>query len=125
MNNLPHLNFLIKPSKDLIFLPWDFFLYFVHAGVLAENPLGYALFNTYFTPVLSKPNLTIARSMFQDSDCGLSGYQPDIVEAQAMLRSLNYERNIINQDTDIIDGFTFQNLDAPHTSGSLVQLEII
>ena len=28
------------------------------AGVLAENPLGYALFNTYFAPVLSKPDFT-------------------------------------------------------------------
>lgn len=46
------------------------------AGVLAENPLGYALFNTYFTPVLSKPDFTTLRSMFQDNDQGLSGYVP-------------------------------------------------
>jgi hypothetical protein len=95
------------------------------AGVLAENPLGYALFNTYFAPVLSKPDFTTLRSMFQDNDGGLSGYQPDAVEAQAMLLSLIYERNIIDQDVNIIDTQTLQNLDLSYTSDPLVQLEII
>ena len=95
------------------------------AGVLAENPLGYALFNTYFAPVLSKPDFTTLRSMFQDNDGGLSGYQPDAVEAQAMLVSLVYERNIIDQDVNIIDTLTLQNLDLSYTSDPLVQLEII
>ena len=54
--------------------------------------------------------------MFQYNDGGQSGYQPDIVEAQAILRSLNYERDIIDQYVDIIDGFTLQNLYTPHTS---------
>ena len=95
------------------------------AGVLAENPLGYALFNTYFAPVLSKPDFTTLRSMFQDNDGGLSGYQPDAVEAQAMLVSLVYERNIIDQDVNIIDTLPLQNLDLTYTSEPLVQLEII
>ena len=95
------------------------------AGVLAENPLGYALFNTYFAPVLSKPDFTTLRSMFQDNDGGLSGYQPDAVEAQAMLVSLVYERNTIDQDVNIIDTLTLQNLDLSYTSDPLVQLEII
>jgi len=95
------------------------------AGVLAENPLGYALFNTYFAPVLSKPDFTTLRSMFQDNDGGLSGYQPDAVEAQAMLVSLVYERNIIDQDVNIIDTLPLQNLDLSYTSEPLVQLEII
>ena len=95
------------------------------AGVLAENPLGYALFNTYFAPVLSKPDFTTLRSMFQDNDGGLSGYQPDSVEAQAMLTSLIYERNIIDQDVNIIDTLIPQNLDLSYTSDPLVQLEII
>ena len=95
------------------------------AGVLAENPLGYALFNTYFAPVLSKPDFTTLRSMFQDNDGGLSGYQPDLDEAQAMLTSLIYERNIIDQDVIIIDTLTLQNLDLSYTSDPLVQLEII
>ena len=95
------------------------------AGVLAENPLGYALFNTYFAPVLSKPDFTTLRSMFQDNDGGLSGYQPDSVEAQAMLTSLICERNIIDQDVNIIDTLILQNLDLSYTSDPLVQLEII
>ena len=95
------------------------------AGVLAENPLGYALFNTYFAPVLSKPDFTTLRSMFQDNDGGLSGYQPDSLEAQAMLASLIYERNIIDQDVNIIDTLILQNLELSYTSDPLVQLEII
>ena len=95
------------------------------AGVLAENPLGYALFNTYFAPVLSKPDFTTLRSMFQDNDGGLSGYQPESLEAQAMLASLIYERNIIDQDVNIKDTLTLQNLDLSYTSDPLVQLEII
>jgi hypothetical protein len=46
------------------------------AGILANNPLGYALFNTYFAPVLSKPNFATLNSIFQDNDQGLSGYIP-------------------------------------------------
>ena len=46
------------------------------AGILANNPLGYALFNTYFAPVLSKPNFATLNSIFQDKDQGLSGYIP-------------------------------------------------
>ena len=43
-------------------------------GIQANNPLGYTLFNTYFAPVLSKPSFTTLRTIFQDSDQGLSGY---------------------------------------------------
>jgi hypothetical protein len=39
--------------------------------------LGYALYNKYFAPVISKPSKTVLRSMFQDNDQGESGYQPD------------------------------------------------
>ena len=95
------------------------------AGVLAENPLGYALFNTYFAPVLSKPDFTTLRSMFQDNDGGLSGYQPDAVEAQAMLIDLILNSNKIDQDPDIKDTMTLQSLDAPNISDPIVQLEII
>ena len=47
--------------------------------VLANNPLGYQLFNTYFEPVLSKPDIVALRDIFQDNDQGLSGYTPDII----------------------------------------------
>ena len=95
------------------------------AGVLAENPLGYALFNTYFAPVLSKPDFTTLRSMFQDNDGGLSGYQPDAVEAQAMLIDLISKSNKIDHDLYISDDLSLQSLDAPSISDPLVQLEII
>ena len=47
------------------------------AGVEQHNPLGYALFNNYIKPVLSKPSLSDLRSIFQDNDGGLSGYISD------------------------------------------------
>ena len=95
------------------------------AGVMAENPLGYALFNTYFAPVLSKPDFTTLRSMFQDNDGGLSGYQPDAVEAQAMLIDLILTSNKIDQNLDIKDTLILESLDAPDIFDPLVQLEII
>ena len=95
------------------------------AGVLAENPLGYALFNTYFAPVLSKPDFATLRSMFQDNDGGLSGYQPDEIEAQAMLMSLIYERDISDHNINIIDSLTLQDPNSFYPSDLSVQLEII
>jgi len=53
------------------------------AGILANNPLGYALHNTYIAPVISKPSLATIRSIFQDGNtpaqddpslAGVSGY---------------------------------------------------
>jgi len=46
-------------------------------GIQQNNPLGYALFNNYIAPVISKPNIVTLRSMFQDNDQGESGYQSD------------------------------------------------
>ena len=46
-------------------------------GVLANNPLGYELYNSYFKPVISKPSKEILRNIFQDNDQGDSGYTPD------------------------------------------------
>ena len=47
------------------------------SGIQQNNPLGYTLFNNYIAPVLSKPDLSVLRSMFQDNDGGQSGYVPD------------------------------------------------
>jgi hypothetical protein len=53
------------------------------AGILANNPLGYAFHNTYIAPVISKPSLATIRSIFQDGNtpaqddpslAGASGY---------------------------------------------------
>jgi len=53
------------------------------AGIQTNNPLGYALYNDYIKPVLTKPSLTTIRSIFQDGDvgdptvAGSSGYTPE------------------------------------------------
>ena len=47
------------------------------AGVEQNNPLGYALFNKYIEPVLSRPNPSDLRTIYQDDDGGISGYQSD------------------------------------------------
>ncbi len=51
------------------------------AGMLANNPLGYALFNTYFAPVLSKPNFATIESIFGENDTGVSGYVVDVISS--------------------------------------------
>ena len=46
-------------------------------GVLAVNPLGYELFNSYYyAPVLSKPDTSVLRNIFQDNDMGSAEYNP-------------------------------------------------
>jgi plastocyanin len=53
------------------------------AGIQANNPLGYALFNTHIADVISKPALATIRTIFQDGDvgnptvAGASGYVAD------------------------------------------------
>jgi hypothetical protein len=51
------------------------------AGMLANNPLGYALFNTYFAPVLSKPDFATIESIFGENDTGVSGYVVDVISS--------------------------------------------
>ena len=46
-------------------------------GVLANNPLGYDLYNTYFKPVISIPSKDTLREIFQNGDQGESGYIVD------------------------------------------------
>lgn len=46
-------------------------------GVKELNPLGFSIFNSYIKPILSKPSLSALRSIFQDNDSGISGYQAD------------------------------------------------
>jgi hypothetical protein len=40
------------------------------SGILANNPLGYDLYNTYIAPAISKPDLSTIRDIFQDGDVG-------------------------------------------------------
>jgi len=53
------------------------------SGIQSNNPLGYAFFNTYIAPSISKPTLTTIRNIFQDGNtpaqddpslAGASGY---------------------------------------------------
>jgi len=55
-------------------------------GIQANNPLGYAFFNTWMAPIITKPSLTTIRSIFQDGNtpdqddptlAGASGYVVD------------------------------------------------
>ena len=99
------------------------------SGVQENNPLGYALFNTYIGPVLSKPNFVTLRNIFQNSDLGVSGYQPDVTDNLAgnegtwvksywdlWLPGLDYENvwnsNSIYQPGDIVlyGGYLFQSI---------------
>jgi len=61
------------------------------AGILANNPLGYAFHNTYIAPVISKPSLATIRSIFQDGNtpeqdnpalAGESGYVVDPIRLE-------------------------------------------
>ena len=45
------------------------------AGMLANNPLGHAMFKKYFEPVLSKPDFAKMQDMLQDNDAGAHYYE--------------------------------------------------
>lgn len=69
------------------------------AGILANNPLGYAFHNTHIATVISKPSLTTIRSIFQDGNtpaqdnpalAGASGYVADAIGGLRALNSMDY-----------------------------------
>ena len=105
------------------------------ADIQTNNPLGYALHNTYIAPVISKPSLATIRNMFQDGDTGnptLSGPSGYIVESNIELGTLQdtfnsaywelwvpgldfdgvYSANSIYQPGDIVlyGGYLYQSL---------------
>jgi hypothetical protein len=71
-------------------------------GVEENNPLGFALFNKYFAPVLSKPDIVTLRSMFQDNDQGLSGYIWDSETAHTVTALVETRDGSKISDTNII-----------------------
>ena len=75
-------------------------------GVKENNPLGFALFNEYFAPVLSKPDVETLRSMFQDNDQGLSGYiwDPDTTHKVIAVVATRDGSKIFNADVIMSDG---------------------
>jgi len=63
------------------------------AGILSNNPLGYALFNTYIAPVISKPSLATIRSIYGDGNTpsqdnpslsGTSGYAVELSSSEVL-----------------------------------------
>jgi len=83
--------------------------------VLAENPLGHALFMKYFDPVLSKPDFATLRSMFQDNDQGDSGYVPDTISPQALMMSLVDDNTYLEDNTQFSAEEIFYDQQSPLT----------
>ena len=68
------------------------------SGIQTNNPLGYALHNTYIAPVISKPSLTTIRNIFQDGDVGdptIAGPSGYVVDTGAS--------NVTSQENTIIE----------------------
>ena len=79
------------------------------SGIQANNPLGYALHNTYIAPVISKPSLTTIRSIFQDGDTGnptLAGASGYVVDNYTPIFSNNIGAVQYNSDVNQIVGLT-------------------
>ena len=82
------------------------------AGILANNPLGYALFNTYIAPVISKPSLATIQNIFQDGDvgdptiAGLSGYIADATSGVDLIISTDPDADKVTHPTHAIIKFS-------------------
>jgi hypothetical protein len=82
------------------------------AGILANNPLGYALFNTYIAPVISKPSLATIQNIFQDGDvgdptiAGLSGYIVDATDGVDLVISTDPDADKVTYPTRAIIKFS-------------------
>ena len=77
------------------------------SGIQANNPLGYALHNTYIAPVISKPSLTTIRSIFQDGDVGdptLAGASGYVVDNYTPIFSNNIGAVQYNSDINQFTG---------------------
>ena len=94
------------------------------AGVQSNNPLGYALFNTYILPVMSKPTLATMRNIFQDGDtgnpavAGASGYTADAaisltgnftISSNAATLDLNLSKDMTTEGSETL----LLSLDSP------------
>jgi len=87
-------------------------------GIQSNNPLGYALFNTYFAPVLTKPSITALRNMFQDNDGGVSGYVADNYSSSAyLIPQDDYDTQI--QGSSDAEGFSLNHFGVEANPGIL------
>ncbi len=64
------------------------------AGMLANNPLGHAMFKKYFEPVLSKPNFAQIQNMLQDNDVGEHYYEESANGASRVVQYNWFQNNI-------------------------------
>ena len=93
------------------------------AQIQTNLPLGYALFNSYIAPVISKPSLTTINSIFGDGNTpeqdnpalsGASGYVVDelvinvgtIFEATATIDAEDYNRGLVVRTGNLNAGFS-------------------
>jgi hypothetical protein len=96
------------------------------SGIQANNPLGYALHNTYIAPVISKPSLTTIRTIFQDGDvgdptvAGASGYVVDTGTGTTTLENIGFKSNIITSTSNNIIFDTDNDLDINTDTALLV-----
>ena len=68
------------------------------SGMLTNNPKGYALFKSYFEPVLSKPDFDVLRDIFRDNDLGPSYYTP-ASNGASRIKQINWFQNNIGSGT--------------------------
>jgi plastocyanin len=68
------------------------------SGMLTNNPKGYALFKSYFEPVLSKPDFAVLRDIFRDNDLGPSYYTP-ASNGASRIKQINWFQNNVGAGT--------------------------
>ena len=89
------------------------------SGIQTYNPLGYALYNKYIKPVLTKPSLSSLRSIFQDGDvgnpaiAGSSGYTPEV--GSSLISKITFQDQYGNIGSGSVTANVFGNL-APSVS---------
>ena len=83
------------------------------SGIQTNNALGYALYNKYIKPVLTKPSLSSLRSIFQDGDignpaiAGSSGYTPEV--GSTLLSGITFRDQYQNIGTGSVTVNVFAN----------------
>ena len=88
------------------------------AGIQANNPLGYALHNTYIAPVISKPSLSTIRNIFQNGNtpaqdnpalAGVSGYVVDASSSPGYVTTSFLETDGSNVNFDAYNVYITSN----------------
>jgi hypothetical protein len=83
------------------------------SGIQTNNPLGYALYNNYIKPVLTKPSKTVLQNIFQDGDvgdptvAGSSGYTPEV--GTGLISKITFEDQYGNIGSGSVTATIFGN----------------